>query len=87
MAHSTSVFCMTVDLWKFTNNSLNLSSMANSMNFIMIIHSTCTGTFSRGISNIEVLLMGFGHKENIHLFYCVPLVLRGRMYLNRRLGL
>ena len=69
-----------VTFWKFSNNSFNSSSFADSVTFIIILHYTCTGPFSWGAYFIGVL--DFGLKKNIYLIYFVPLVLRFRMHPN-----
>ena len=36
---------MAVASWKFSNNPLNSASMADSITFLIMLHSTCTGSF------------------------------------------
>ena len=71
---------MDVTFWKFSNNPLNSASLYDSMKFLMILHSTCSGPFSEGIYFIGVLNLVWG--KNIHLLCSVPLVLRFRMHIN-----
>ena len=73
-------FHMDVTFWKFSNNPLNSASLYDSMKFLMILHSICSGPVSEGISFIDVF--NFVRGKNIHLLCSVPLVLRCRMYLN-----
>ena len=49
---------MDVNLWYFSNKPPNYTSVADTITFLIILHSTCTGTFSRGISYIGVLDFG-----------------------------
>ena len=49
---------MDVALWKFLNYPPNSASVDDSMTFLIMIHSTCTGPFSGGISCIGVLYFG-----------------------------
>ena len=51
---------MDVAFWYFSNNSPNSASVADSMAFLMILHSTCTGSFSGGIAFIGVSLLDVG---------------------------
>ena len=51
---------MDVAFWNFSNSPNNSASVADAMMFFMILHSTCTGTFSGGIDIIGVLLLDFG---------------------------
>ena len=44
-----------VALWQFSNNPPNSDSAAYTMIFLIVLHSTCTGKFSRGIAFISVL--------------------------------
>ena len=46
---------MDVTFWQFSNNPPNYSSVANAMKFLVILNSTYTGPFSRGIACIGVL--------------------------------
>ena len=71
---------MDVAFWKFSNNPPNHDSVTDAMAFLMIMHSTCTGPFSVGISVIGVL--DFVLRKNIHLIYCVLLVTRCRICMN-----
>ena len=47
-----------VDSWKIPNKRPNSSSVAGAITFLTIIHYTCTGPFSWGISCISVLDFG-----------------------------
>ena len=67
-----------VDFWQFSNNPPSYASVADSMTSLMILHSTCTGPFSGGISWIYVLELG--PRENILLICFVPPVLIYRMH-------
>ena len=49
---------MEVAFWQFSNKPPNSASVADSITFLMILHSTCTGPFYRGISCIGVLDFG-----------------------------
>ena len=53
---------MDVSFWQFLNNPPNSASVTDTMVFLMIIHSTCTGQFSRGIVVIGVLDFGMSKK-------------------------
>ena len=46
---------MKVAFWKFLNNPPNYASVADSMKFGIMMHSTCIGPFSGGIACIGVL--------------------------------
>ena len=46
---------MDVAFWKFSNKSPNYASVANASIFVIMLHSTFTGPFSRGIYCIGVL--------------------------------
>ena len=50
-----------VAFWQFSNNPPNSASMADSMAFLIMLHYTCTGPFSRDIACIGVL--NFGPKK------------------------
>ena len=77
---------MDISFLQFSNSPTNYASVADAMNFLMILHSTCMGPFSRSITLISVLLMDFGTRKKTHLIFCVPLVLRCRMHLNICIG-
>ena len=47
----------------FSNNPPNLASVDDCMMFLMILHYTCTGLFSRGVDVIWVLLLDFGLRK------------------------
>ena len=47
-----------VTLWKFSNSPPNSASMADAMESIIMMHSTCTGLFYEGIDCIIVLDFG-----------------------------
>ena len=49
---------MGVAFCQFSNNPPNLSSVADTMTFIIMLNSTCTGPFSGGIGFIGVLDSG-----------------------------
>ena len=53
---------MDVTFWNISNNTPNSDSVADAMNFFMILHSTSTGPFSGFIAVIGVLLLGFGSR-------------------------
>ena len=49
---------MDVAFWKFSNNPPYSTSLADSITFLIMLHSTCTGTFYGGIYCIVVLDFG-----------------------------
>ena len=49
---------MDVAFWQFSNNPPNPASVADAMTFLIMLHSTCTGTFYGGIYCIGVLDFG-----------------------------
>ena len=53
---------MDVNFWQFSNNPPNYDSVSDSMKFIIMLHSTCTGPFSGGIAFISVLDFGLSNK-------------------------
>ena len=55
------VVLMDVAFYQFSNNPPNSSSVADTMTFLIMLHSTCTGPFSGGIACIGVL--GFGPRK------------------------
>ena len=69
-----------VAFWQFSNDLPKYASVADSMKFIIMLQSTCTDTFSGGISCIGVL--DFCPRKNIHLLCFVHLVLICRMHPN-----
>ena len=71
---------MDVALWQFWNSPPNSASVADAIIFIIMMHSTCTVTFSGGIVCISVL--DFGPRKNIHLLCFVPLVMICSMHPN-----
>ena len=71
---------MDVTFWQFLNNPPNYASVANAMKFLVILNSTRTGPFYRGITGISVL--NFGARKNMHLLCFVPMVLIYRMHPN-----
>ena len=46
---------MKVAFWKFSNRPPNYASVADAITFLVMLHSTCTGPLSVGISCIGVL--------------------------------
>ena len=58
---------MEVAFWKFSNKPTSSASVADAIIFLMMLHSTCTGTFSRGISWIGVLDFGPRKKHPLDL--------------------
>ena len=52
---------MDVAFWQFSNNPPNSASMADTMIFLIMLHSKCDGTFYGGIACIGVL--DFGHRK------------------------
>ena len=66
--------------WKFSNNPPNSDSVPDAMSFLIMLHYTCTGTFSVGIACIGGL--DFGPGKNIHLLCFVPLVMICRLHAN-----
>ena len=57
---SASSVRMDVYFWNFSINPSYSTSVADSMAFFMILHSTCTGPFSGGIDVIGLLLLDCG---------------------------
>ena len=55
---------MDISFLQFSNSPTNYASVADAMNFLMILHSTCMGPFYGGIALIGVLLMDFGTIKN-----------------------
>ena len=51
-----------VAFWQFSNNPPNYTSVDDDITFLIMLHSTCTGTFSGGIDCISVLNFGPGKK-------------------------
>ena len=49
---------MNVYLWKYSNNHPNSASLNDAMKFVIMMHYTCTGLLSRGITCIGVLDFG-----------------------------
>ena len=49
---------MDVALWKFSDYPPSSDSMDDALTFLIMLHSTCTGTFSKGIACIGVLDFG-----------------------------
>ena len=47
-----------VTFWKFSNDPPNSASVADAMTFLILLHSTCTGPFYRGIDCIGVFDFG-----------------------------
>ena len=45
---------------QFSSNLSNYDSVADAMDFLIILHSTCTSLFSGGVAIFGVLLIGFG---------------------------
>ena len=72
---------MDVDLLKFSNNTPNSASMADSVTFLIMLKSTCTGSFYGVIDCIGVLY--FGPRKKHPLLCFVPLVMRFRIHPNR----
>ena len=62
---SISAMAIRIDVafWYFSNNPPNSATLANSMIFLIILHSTCTGPFSAVISVIGVLFLDFGPRK------------------------
>ena len=71
------VVLMDVAFWQFSNNPPNSDSVADTMTFIIVLHSTCTGPFYGGFSFIGVFC--FGPRKNIHRLCFVPLVVIFRL--------
>ena len=74
-------FVMDVNLWNFSKNPHNYSSVADAITFLIMLHSTCTGPFSGSISCISVL--GFGPRKKILRLCFLPLVLICMMHLSK----
>ena len=64
----------------FSNNPPTSASVADAMKFLMILYSTCIGSFWREVTIIGVL--DFETRKNIRLLWCVLLVMRCRIHLN-----
>ena len=47
--------CMDVAFWQFSNNNPNSASLEDAMKIFIMLHSTCTGSFSGVISCIGLL--------------------------------
>ena len=77
---------MDVAFWHFSNNPPNSVSVADSIIFLMILHSTRTGRFSRGIDFIGELFLDLETRKNINILCCVPLVMRCGIHLNIYVG-
>ena len=54
---------MAVAFWQFSNNPPNSAFVDDSITFLVMLHSTCTGPFGEGIGCIGVL--DFGPSKNI----------------------
>ena len=52
---STAAVLVDVALWKFSNNPPSYTSLSDTMTFLIMLHSTCTGTFC-GITCIFKLI-------------------------------
>ena len=52
---------MDITFWQSSNIPPNSYSMADAMTFIIVLHSTCTGTFDGGIASI--CLVDFGTRK------------------------
>ena len=83
--YARSVF-IEVYFWQFSNNPPNSVSVADYIIFLMILHSTRTGRFSRGIDFIGELFLDLETRKNINLLCCVPLVMRCGIHLNIYVG-
>ena len=77
---------MDVAFCQFSNSPLNSASMAYVMIFLVILHSTCAGSFSGALLLLMLCCKILGRGKNIHLICCVPLVLIFRMHLNIYIG-
>ena len=71
---------MDVAFWKFSNNPPNSDSVADSMTFLIMMHSKFTGPFYGVVTFIGVL--DYVPWKNIHLLCFVPLVMRCCMHPN-----
>ena len=49
---------MDVAFWQFSNNPPNSASVADYITLLIMLHSTCTGPFYRGISCVGVFDFG-----------------------------
>ena len=67
-----------VSFWRFSNNPLSFAFVADATTFVMMLHATCTGPFSMGISWIGALK--FGPRKNIFQFCFMSLILICRMH-------
>ena len=53
---------MDISFWHFSNHPPISASVADAITFLIMLHSTCTGPFSGGISCISVLDLGLKGK-------------------------
>ena len=58
---------MDVAFWQFSNNPPNSDSVADAITFLIMMHSACTGPFSRGIYCIGVFYFGTSKKYPLAL--------------------
>ena len=67
---------MDVSFWKFSKNTPNYASVDKAMQFLMIMHSTCTCPFSDGVSVIGVLLLDVLVNSVIHrsCYICIAII-------------
>ena len=63
------VILVDVALWQFSNNLPNSFSIADTTTLLIMINSTCTGTFYRGVACTSVLDFG-PRKKYPHALLC-----------------
>ena len=54
---SSRAVLMDVAFWQFSNNPPNSDYVADAVTFLIVLHSTCTGSFSECIYCIVVLVL------------------------------
>ena len=78
---SATAVLMAVAFWQFSRNPPNSASVIYAIIFFIILHSTCNGLFSGGISCIGVL--DFGPRKKILRLCFMPLFLICRLNLSK----
>ena len=72
---------MAIAFLKFSDDPPNSVSVDDTITFLIMMYSTCSGPFLRGHDCIVVL--DFGPRKNIDQLCFVPLVLKCRMHQNK----
>ena len=75
---SARAILMDVAFWKFSNNPPDYAYVVDAITFLIMLHYTCTGPISGGISCIGVLY--FGPRKNILPLCFMPPVLICRIH-------